>query len=303
MLSYEQVKDCPRILQSLTSLNPKEFEGLLPSFEAAWDTYVQETFLSGGRQRAYGGGRKAKLHKLEDKLLFILMYFRQYPTQEVQGFFFGMSQAQSCEWVHKLTRLLNQALGEEQQLPERDPAGLMDVLGACPSLEFMIDGTERPLQRPQDKEARKSYYSGKKKRHTVKNNVITQRGGKVLYVSDTFEGRKHDKSIADEEQYEFPEGSKLWQDSGFQGYQPEGVTVQQPQKKPRGKKLTKKQKSGNKKISKVRVEVEHQIGGIKRCQIVVQPFRNYADHYIDDVIETACGLHNYRLTQRHLKVA
>jgi hypothetical protein len=39
------------------------------------------------------------------------------------------------------------------------------------------------------------------------------------------------------------------------------------------------------------VEVEHQIGGIKRCKIVVDKFRNRVAHYIDDLMETACGLH------------
>jgi hypothetical protein len=47
--------------------------------------------------------------------------------------------------------------------------------------------------------------------------------------------------------------------------------------------------------------VEHQIGGIKRCQIVVQKFRNWVDHYLDDVMETACGLHNFWLTHRQTR--
>ncbi len=62
-------------------------------------------------------------------------------------------------------------------------------------LELIIDGTERRITRPQDKEERKQYYSGKKKTFTVKNLVITQRKGKVLYLSDTYEGKKHDKAI------------------------------------------------------------------------------------------------------------
>jgi hypothetical protein len=172
--------------------------------------------------------------------------------------------------VHRLTRVLNQTLGYEQQLPEREPSKLEQVLTACPSLEFIIDGTERPINRPQDKEDRKTYYSGKKKAHTLKNNVITQRGGKVVFLSDTYEGKKHDKKIADEEGYQFPANSTLWQDSGFQGYAPEGVKIEQPQKKPRNAELTVTEKEENQAISKIRVEVEHQIGGIKRCQIVVQ---------------------------------
>ncbi|MEO0533357.1 MAG: transposase family protein [Cyanobacteria bacterium P01_A01_bin.123] len=297
-MTYAELRTKPQTLCSLTGLRVKEFEALLPSFAAAWDSFIQETFPSEGRKRAIGGGRKAHLSVLEDKLLFILVYFRLYPTQVVQGFLFGMSQAQANQWIHRLSGVLNSALGDEQQLPEREPAKLEAVLRACPSLEFIIDGTERPINRPQDKTDRKTYYSGKQKTHTVKNLVIHQRRGKVLYLSDTYAGKKHDKQIADEEIWRLPSSSTLWQDSGFQGFEPDGVRIQQPQKKPRNRSLSAIEKMNNRIISSIRVEVEHHIGGIKRCQILVQPFRNWAAHYLDDVMETACGLHNFRLTHR-----
>ncbi|ESA34117.1 is4 family protein, partial [Leptolyngbya sp. Heron Island J] len=262
-MQYETLKNKPRTLRSLTGLNPSEFEGLLPSFGIAWDQFVSETFERTGRKRAYGAGRKAHLKLLEDKLLFILVYFRIYPTQEVQGYLFGMSQAQANEWVHRLTRLLNEALGKEQQLPERRPANLETVLSSCPSLEFMIDGTDRAINRPKDKDKQKDFYSGKQKTHSVKNLVINERKGKVVYLSRTYVGKKHDKKIADEEDYHFPEGSTLLQDTGFQGYQPEGVTIVQPKKKPRNGELTEVEKVINRGISSLRVEVEHHIGGIK----------------------------------------
>ncbi len=91
-------------------------------------------------------------------------------------------------------------------------------------------------------------------------------------------GKKHDKAIADEEDLRFPPGSTLWQDTGFQGFAPDGVTIQQPKKKPRNGSLTAIDKLNNQSISSLRVEVEHHIGGIKRCQILVQPFRNWIDH-------------------------
>ena len=297
-MRYRQLKNKPRLLRSLTGFNPNEFEALLPSFSAAWDSFVEDVFEHGARKRAYGAGRPAHLKTIEDKLLFILFYYRQYPTQEAQGFFFGMSQAQANEWVHRLSGMLNQALGNELQLPERRPARLEAVLEAYPSLEFIIDGTERPINRPKDKDKQKQYYSGKKKGHTVKNNLITARKGKVVYLSGTYEGKRHDKKIADEEGHCFPAGTKLLQDTGYQGYRPEGVTIIQPKKKPRNGKLTEADKLINKAISSLRVEIEHHIGGIKRCQILVQKFRNRVDNFVDEVMETACGLHNFRLAYR-----
>jgi hypothetical protein len=304
MLSYRSIANKPRVFQSLTGLRIEEFQQLLPSFEQAWVGYIEQHHIQGKtRQRRYGAGRKSHLKSTEDKLLFILVYFRLYPTQAVQGFLFGIGQPQAHEWVHKLTSVLNTALGYEKQLPEREPHRLEAVLQQCPSLEFIIDGTERRINRPKNKDDQKQYYSGKKKAHTVKNNVISHRGGKVVFLSDTYEGKKHDKAIGDEEDYQFPLGSKLWQDTGFQGYRPEGVITIQPKKKPRKGELTETEKQHNREISSQRVEVEHQIGGIKRCKIVVDKFRNRMAHYVDDVMETACGLHNFRLTHRQLKAS
>lgn len=303
MLSYSKVEGKSYILRSLTGLNPEEFEELLKSFDLAWQEYIQQEYIEKPRARRYGGGRVAELSSSADKLLFILVYFRLYPTQVVQGFLFGIGQTQAWEWIHKLSRILNQALGYEKQLPERAPARLEAILRECPSLEFMIDGTERPINRPQDPKEQRDYYSGKKKRHSVKNNVITERGGKVVFVSDTYGGNVHDKAICDGEEYLFPDGSTLWQDTGFQGFAPLGVKLRQPKKKPRNQSLSEEDKQGNQEISSERVEVEHQIGGIKRCNIVVHKFRNRTDHFVDDVMETACGLHNFRLTHRQRKAA
>lgn len=301
MLNYRAIRNRPDVLQSMTGLREREFEQLLKPFEQAWNAYVEEHHIQGKtRQRRYGGGRKGQLNAIEDKLAFILVYFRQYPTQSVQGFLFGLGQPQAHEWVHKLSGVLSAALGYEKQLPEREPQRLAAVLQQCPSLEFLIDGTERRINRPKDKDEQKQYYSGKKKAHTVKNNVISVRRGKVVFLSDTYEGKKHDKAICDAEGYQFPPGSKLWQDTGFQGYKPEQVTIVQPKKKPRKQELSEADKQRNQEISSERIEIEHQIGGIKRCKIVVDKFRNRVAHYIDDVMETACGLHNFRLSYRQL---
>lgn len=81
------------------------------------------------------------------------------------------------------------------------------------------------------------------------------------------------------------------------------MQVHQPKKKPRGGELTDDEKATNRAISRIRVLVEHHIGSVKRMQILVQPFRNWADHDIDDVMEIACGLHNFRLEQRQKQVA
>lgn len=296
MLSYEKVKKHPKRFRACTSLDVAEFEQLLPHFERAWNTYVKETFIRGQeRQRKYGGGRKATLAKVEDKLFFILFYFKTYPLQEVMGLLFGLSQSQVNVWIHRLSMVLRMALGTAQHLPERDVANLEAVLAKCDGLEFMIDGTERRIQRPSDPQDQKKYYSGKKKAHTCKNNAIVDAPTrKVKYLSQTYEGKKNDKKICDEEGYTFPTNSLLHKDKGFQGYEPEGVITFQPRKKPRGQELPLADRFLNRIMNSVRIIVEHVISGIKRCRIVKDIFRNTKADFDDLVMEIACGLHNLR---------
>jgi hypothetical protein len=311
-LRYENLKDKPETFLAFTGLNRKEFQILLQAFTLAWELYVQQNSLPPElRQRDYGGGRKARLSTCEEKLLFILVYFKTYPLQEVLAFHFDMSQSQACEWIHILSEVLRMSLKELGHIPERDAQKVKELLesymdesvkgsdGKAGKESFAIDGTERRRQRPKDQEEQKRFYSGKKKAHTVKNNVIVTLGHKRIdYLGATWEGKKHDKSICDDEGHEFPEGSTLYKDTGFQGYEPVGVDTRQPKKKPRGRELTDEEKEQNSLISRMRIIVEHVICGIKRCRIVKDVFRNTKDRFDDLVMEIACGLHNFRTEQR-----
>ena len=70
------------------------------------------------------------------------------------------------------------------------------------------------------------------------------------------------------------------------------------EKKPRKKELTAKEKERNRKISKVRVRVEHAISGVKRSRIVKDILRNTKDGFSDLVMVIACCLHNLRVHHR-----
>jgi hypothetical protein len=130
----------------------------------------------------------------------------------------------------------------------------------------------------------------------VKNNLLCNTQKRILWLSKTFDGSVHDKKIADEQLIHFPAGITLWQDTGFQGHNPENVTVKMPTKKPKGKELTKEQKEENRKISSFRILVEHAIGGVKRCRIVKERFRCHKDGFDDTVMLIVCGLHNFRIS-------
>lgn len=272
MLSYDILKDKPKVILAFTSLTISEFEELLTVFEKVSqpETILHKT----KRQRAFGGGRKPKLVEYADQLLFILFYIKTYPLQEVMAFLFSMSQAQTNEWIHRLAKTLQTTLAELNYLPERETTNLADALKAYDYLEFVQDGTERQRERPQDEQKQRVYYSGKKKKHTVKNNLVVHpESRQVCYLSPTVPGKKHDKKLADETGMTFPMNTILEQDTGYQGYQPDGVIILQPKKKPKGNELSIAEKFINKAISSARILVENIIAGIKRCHIVKDVFR------------------------------
>ena len=192
MIRYAKLAKKPNLFRSFTGLRIEAFQELLAAFEEAYedDLADRDQQKETPRQRKRGGGRSSQVPEIEDKLVFILVYFRFYPVQILQGFLFGLSQPQANDWIHRLTPILNAALGYEKQLPARQAKDIETILSACPELEFMIDGTERPVRRPKAPEQQKAKYSGKKKRHTVKNSIIAEKKmGKIKGLSPSVSGK------------------------------------------------------------------------------------------------------------------
>jgi len=234
MLNYERLKKQPRQLVALTGLTVKEFKEVQPAFEAAYrEMYpIGETPKGQARKRKPGAGRKGQLAKMEDKLLFILVYQKTYPLQVVQGELFGISQSRANYWVHHLLPVLQRALDNLGVKPERDGQAVAGhEHGQAQAPELMIDGTERRRQRPKNAEKQALHYSGKKKAHSDKNLVVVERRRKrVVFLSQSYPGRVHDKKMADQEHIVYPCDTTLYQDTGFQGYAPHVALTQQPQK-------------------------------------------------------------------------
>ena len=234
MLTYSTLQDRPREFLAATGLTHEEFARLLPAFAVAYAAlYPPDKTLEGTlRQRQVGGGAKGVLPQMEDKLLFILVYQKTHPLQTMHGLQFNLHQPQTHYWIHHLLPVLQRALGDLDMAPERDARRVATshlTLEGAPNLA--IDGTERRRQRPQDATAQKEHYSGKKKAHTDKNLLlVNENTGKVVYLGPTIAGKTHDKKAADEAQIAYPTHATLDKDTGFQGYEPEGVLTAQPKK-------------------------------------------------------------------------
>ena len=90
--------------------------------------------------------------------------------------------------MHELQPVLEAALGEKLALPERKLRSLEAFVEAFPGVErVMIDGTERPIQRPQDPEQQTLNDSGKKRRHTRKHLAAVDQRKRVLGPACAFE--------------------------------------------------------------------------------------------------------------------
>jgi len=122
VLRYHEIANDERRVLSLTSLTPLEFANLVPLFTTSFYAYLKEQTIEGYERigRPYVPYRNSTLPTMEDKLLFILVYLKQAPTQEVQGSLFGMRQSKANMWIHLLHPVLNRALGQNGDLPKRE---------------------------------------------------------------------------------------------------------------------------------------------------------------------------------------
>jgi len=214
------------------------------------------------------------------------------------GVLFNFDRSCAHDWVHRLLPVLETTLGKKQVLPERKINSIAEFLEKFPEVkEVIIDGTERPVQRPQDAEKQTANYSGKKKRHTRKHTTGSTRKKRVILLSIARGGKVHDKKQLDEEEWieNIPDEVAIEGDLGFQGLQNEFVNVHLPHKKPKGKELTESQKAENREFSRQRVICEHAHAGIKRCRSVTDVYRNRVTDFDDRLMLNATGLWNYYL--------
>lgn len=299
-MNIDRVLKNKRSTLALTGLTPEEFLNLLPAFTEIWQKHKQRSRAK--RKRKIGGGRKGFLKTIPEKMFFVLFYYKCYPTYDVMGFFYSCNRANAFRRQRQLSAVLEAALGKKLVLPKRQMRSVEDFLKAFPEAkEVFIDSTERPIQRPKNKERQKANYSGKKKRHTRKNLVITEKNRRIGFLSKTVEGKKHDFTLLKEQASpeHIPKKIKKHLDLGFKGFDKQypDHSISMPQRKPRTKDLSETAKKRNKRKSSVRVLVEHAIGGIKRLRIATDVFRNKIKGFDDQAMLISCGLWNYHLAK------
>jgi len=284
-----------RQMKALTGLSKKEFGELSQTFGKILK--IKEKPI---QKRQKGGGRKHSLKTADEKLFYIMMYLKCYPTFDVMGFYYQVDRAQTNRWVHELLPIIEETLGKEIVLPERKIRSVEEFEQLYPEInQVFIDGTERPTQRSSNNEKQKLEYSGKKKRHSKKNLIVSDDDKRILILTDTEVGSKHDYTLFKQSNMGdiLPAKVESILDSGFQGIKTDfpNLGVSMPTKKPKGGELSPLQKLVNKRISKTRVVVEHAIGGAKRFNVVTDVYRSRKPKLDDTFMLLSCGLWNFHL--------
>lgn len=296
----KQLLRSTRLCLAVTGLRPQELVTLLPTFDACLTQSRYAALPRELRQRQLGGGRKGALPTTLDKLVFILLYLKVYPTFDVLSFLTNRVRSKCHRSVHQFLPVLELALGRRLVLPKRKVASVEEFYRLFPdATDLFIDGTERRVEKPTSLKRRKKLYSGKKKATTRKTNVVSDERKRILVLTPTKSGRRHDKRLLDKTGLvaHIPPEVTLWTDTGFQGLQHQHPNIVMPKKATKKRPLTQQEKLNNQVISGLRVISEHAIGGMKRLKAASDVYRNKLPNLDDRFTFLAAGLWNFHLQQ------
>jgi hypothetical protein len=291
----------PAVFRSMTGLTVTDFATLFDDLQAAFAATEVIRHSRPTRQRAIGGGAQFQFCP-RDQLLCTVVWLRQYPTNEALAFFFGVSDSTVSRAIHRWLPLLEAAGQDTFRLPDpgRKQRRQVDaVLADQPGLLILVDSFEQPVQRPKDRTEADTYYSGKKKDHTLKGQVaINEITGKIVDIAESVPGPTADITLlkASKLLERLPEDVGAGGDLAYVGadkLHPQGRVVT-PRRKPRGQERPAADIEYNRAFARRRVPVEHTIGLMRRYQAITQQDRHHRKHHTERVRAIA-GLVNRRL--------
>lgn len=295
MLSYAGLCRKPVLFRSFTGLSVREFDRLYVLVEGEYVVYERRRLDRKDRVNALGQGRDFKLD-LRDRLLMLLVYYRQYVTLTLTGFLFDLDVSNVYRNIQHIEPLVKLCMPLPEKLYKKTKRinTIEELLEYFPDKKAFLDATEQEIPRPKNRRRRKTYYSGKKKKHTVKTQLLVNKKGLILHKTRYERGSKHDYSIWKKTHPKIPPNIEVDTDLGYQGIQKDypQLKTHLPVKKRKGKRLSKKDKKHNRKHNKERVLIEHVIGKLKKYKIIGQEFRNKLKHY-NNKMDITTGLINF----------
>jgi len=311
MITHEWLAKRPALFKNFTGLEVSEFDSFYAKAEANYDEYEKKRLEKTQkekktRKRKVGAGHPFKL-LLKDRLLLLLVYYRLYISTTLAGVLFDIDQSNADKDIHKLEPLVESILPLPKKVHDkvRRLQTLEEIKEMFPEFKAFTDGTEQEIPRPKEKEKRRTHYSGKRKRHTVKTQLTVNSRGLIIHKTRHVKGSTHDYALFKLSRPHLPESVKEGFDLGYVGVKDDfpGLNCVVPFKRKnpgRGKvgvkaqELSPEQRAFNKELASERVVVEHTNSRVKKFQIWGGEFRNRPRFY-DLMTDIVSGLVNFRI--------
>jgi hypothetical protein len=275
LLSYEKISKKPLLFKSFTGLTVQEFDYLFnKKIAKRYDKYEIQRLSckrKSVRERKAGAGRPFKLD-LKDIFLMLLVYYRLYITYTLAGFLFSLDQSNICRRdIQKIERLIRNCLPIPQKIynitkrlktpdevEQYFPGGFLSF----------IDCTEQQIPRPTDNNRKTIFYSGKKKKHTVKTQLMVNNRGFIIHKTGHKKGSSHDYDIYKENHPVTPKEVVNVVDLGYLGIKKDFLEQLSsiPQRKKRNLEISAEEMEYNKSHSKKRIVIEHTICQLKNTK-------------------------------------
>lgn len=286
LLRYAQLSRHPTVFHAMTGLTVAAFDDLITDLLPACVIANQQRLTRPNRRRAIGGGRHADLC-WTNQVLVTVVWLRTYPTNEILAYLMGVSDSTVSRVLARILPLLEAAGKDTMRMPDpgrKRRRQLDDLLRETPALAVVIDTFEQRVQRCKDRDMADTYYSGKKKQHTLKSQVaVDEETGQIVDVADSVPGPTADMTVLEQSRLleRLPPGVGGIGDLAYVGIgklHPKGLGAS-PRRKPRGKDRPPDDVIYNRAFSRRRIVVEHSIGRMRRYQAVSQTDRNHRQHH------------------------
>jgi hypothetical protein len=288
------------LFKSFTGLTVKEFDDIYNKeiTKRYGKAEVQRLSKRKERKRSLGAGRPFRLD-VKNRFLMLLVYYRLYITYTLAGFLFELDQSNVCRDIQKIESLIRQCVPIPQKIYNRLSKRLQtpeEVEKYFPGFLSFIDCTEQQIPRPGDKNRRRMYYSGKKKRHSVKTQLMVNNHGIIIHKSNHKKGQRHDYFIYKNNRPVTPNQVVNVFDLGYLGVEkdfPDQLSSL-PNRKKRRMAMSQEEINFNQEHAKKRIVVEHTICRLKKFRIMADVFRNKLRKY-NGVSDIVSGIVNYRI--------
>lgn len=238
--------------RSLTGVEVATFDEMIERLRPHWRKRVVEPKNRSGRPWGVGG--------LEDHVMVLLILYRCAVTQDFIACLYGVDKAAICRSLRRIEQLAVRVLSVKRSIR----------VSRAEAEALIIDCPEQPIQRPSRKQ--RCWYSGKKKRHTIKTEIIVTEQGKFVSASKPAPGSNADITVR-RRGPKLPNGSRAHVDSGYQGLQDDHPDTDIPYKKSKHRPLTTDERAYNHALSRFRVRVEHAIARLKSFRMLSERYR------------------------------